>query len=69
MASFTLRPHDRLEFDSLIGGIASQFPGARIEAAHNDTWASYRVDVSCEDPRAAALRDWLNGHHADCPRT
>lgn len=69
MASFTLRPQDRSEFDSLLGGLTSQFPGAHIEAAHNDTWKSYRVDVSCDDPRGAALRDWLNGRHANCPRT
>lgn len=45
MATFTLRPADRQEFDSLLGGIVQQFPDARVEAAHNDTWASYRVDV------------------------
>lgn len=69
MASFTLRPTDRREFDSLLGGIVQQFPDARVEAAHNDTWQSYRVDVSCADPAAGPLIAWLLDTHADCPRT
>jgi len=69
MASFTLRPADRSEFDSILGELATQFPGASIEAAHNDIWRSYRVDVSCEDPRAAALAAWLEEEHGLCPRT
>ena len=69
MASFTLRPTDRQEFDSLLGGIIQQFPNARVEAAHNDTWASYRLDVSCEDPSAGPLIAWLLDTHASCPRT
>ena len=69
MASFTLRPTDRQEFDSLLGGIVQQFPEAQVEAAHNDTWASYRVDVLCADPAAGPLIAWLLDTHAGCPRT
>ena len=69
MASFTLRPTDRQEFDSLLGGIVQQFPDAHVEAAHNDTWASYRLDVSCSDPAAGPLIAWLLDKHASCPRT
>ena len=69
MASFTLRPSDRSEFDSLLGELASQFPAAHIEAAHNDIWRSYRVDVSCDEPWEGDLMAWLQGKHGDCPRT
>jgi hypothetical protein len=69
MASFTLRPTDREEFDSLLGGIVQQFPDVQVEAAHNDTWNSYRVDVSCADPAAGPLIAWLLNSHANCPRT
>jgi hypothetical protein len=69
MACFTLRPSDRSEFDSLLGELASQFPSAHIEAAHNDTWRSYRVDISCDAPWEGDLTAWLQTKHADCPRT
>ena len=42
---------------------------AQVEAAHNDTWASYRVDISCADPAAGPLIAWLLDTHAGCPRT
>ena len=69
MASFTLRPSDREQFDSLLGGIVQQFPDVQVEAAHNDTLNSYRVDVSCADPAAGPLIAWLLDSHAACPRT
>ncbi|WP_426010785.1 hypothetical protein [Caulobacter sp. DWR2-3-1b2] len=69
MASFTLRPLDRTEFDSLLGELASQFPAAHVEAAHNDNFASYRVDVSCDAPWEGDLTAWLQTKHGDCPRT
>jgi hypothetical protein len=53
----------------LLGGIVQQFPDAHVEAAHNDTWASYRLDVSCSDPAAGPLIAWLLDTHASCPRT
>lgn len=69
MASFTLRPSDRSEFDSLLGDLTSKFPGAHVEAAHNDTWNSYRLDVSCEGPWVGDLIAWIQGKHGTCPRT
>lgn len=69
MASFTLRPSDRSQFDSLLGELTTQFPAAQIEAAHNDVWCSYRLDVSCEGPRENDLIDWVQTKHANCPRT
>ena len=69
MASFTLRPSDRSEFDSLLGDLTSKFPAAHVEAAHNDIWGSYRVDVSCDAPWEGDLLAWIQGQHADCPRT
>ena len=69
MASFTLRPADRSEFDSLLGGLHSNFPTAHVEAAHNDIWGSYRLDVSCDAPWEGDLLAWIQGQHADCPRT
>jgi hypothetical protein len=69
MACFTLRPSDRSEFDSLLGELATQFPAAHVEAAHNDNWASYRVDISCDAPWEGDLTAWLQSKHGDCPRT
>ena len=69
MASLTLRPSDRSEFDSLLGELTEKFPGAHVEAAHNDIWQSYRVDVSCEAPWEGDLLAFIQGKHANCPRT
>jgi hypothetical protein len=69
MASLTLRPSDRSEFDSLLGELTSKFPAAHVEAAHNDTWNSYRVDVSCDAPWEGDLIAFIEGKHATCPRT
>jgi len=69
MASFTLRPAARWEFDALLGGLQSNFPGEHVEAAHNDIWGSYRLDVSCDAPWEGDLIAWLQGQHGDCPRT
>ncbi len=68
MASFTLRPADRSQFDSLLGGLTQNFPGAHVEAAHNDIWQSYRLDVSCDAPHEGELIAWI-GQNANCPRT
>ncbi len=69
MASFTLRPTERSEFDSLLGDLTSKFPGAHVEAAHNDTWKSYRLDVSCDATSwEGDLIAWIQDHAA-CPRT
>lgn len=69
MASFTLRPSDRSQFDSLLGDLTQQCPAAHVEAAHNDIWNSYRVDVSCDAPSEGDLLALIEGKHADCPRT
>jgi len=68
MASFTLRPSDRSQFDSLLGELNTQFPAAHVEAAHNDIWGSYRLDISCDAPLEGALVAWVD-KHAACPRT
>jgi hypothetical protein len=69
MAYLTLRPSDRREFDSMLGELASQFPSVHVEASHNDSWASYRLDVSCDASWERDLIAWIEGQHASCPRT